>query len=80
MWRPALGEQIDGHQPPAVPPEEITIMSLYGDFEFVRAETDYRLERGRVAPWIVNRSKAVRRRVPMRRTPAESVRRSRHAA
>jgi hypothetical protein len=55
-------------------------MSLYGDFEFVRAENDYRLERGRVAPWIVSRSKAVRRRVPMRRTPAESVRRSRHAA
>jgi hypothetical protein len=61
-------------------PRRSPIMSLYGDFEFIRAETDYRLERGRVAPWIVNRSKAVRRRVPMRRTPAESVRRSRHAA
>ncbi len=55
-------------------------MSLYGDFEFVRAETDYRLERGRIAPWVTARSKAVRRRVPMRRTRAETVRRSRDAA
>jgi hypothetical protein len=63
------------------PFKEITIMSLYGDIEFIRAETDYRLERGRVAPWVAGRSKAVRRRLPMRRTPAESVHTRRgHAA
>jgi hypothetical protein len=61
--------------------KEITIMSLYGDFEFIRAETDHRLERGRVAPWIAGRKKAVRRRMPMRRTHAEAAARSRnHAA
>jgi hypothetical protein len=42
-------------------------MSLYGDFEFVRAETEYRLERGRPSSWIAGRSKAVRRRTPTRR-------------
>lgn len=55
------------------PLKEITIMSLYGDFEFIKAETDYRFERGRIAPWIATRSKAVRRRMPMRRTRAEAV-------
>jgi hypothetical protein len=55
-------------------------MSLYGDFQFIQAETEYRLERGRIAPWIAGRSKAVRRRVPMRRTPAESRRRSQRPA
>ena len=30
-------------------------MSLYGDFEFVKAETEYRLERGRLAPWVAGR-------------------------
>jgi len=55
-------------------------MSLYGDFEFIRAETDYRLERGRIAPWTAGRKKAVRRRMPMRRTPAESARRARNDA
>jgi hypothetical protein len=58
--------------------KEITAMSLYGDYEFIRAETDYRLERGRVAPWVAGRKKAVRRRMPMRRTPAESARRVRN--
>jgi len=48
-------------------------MSLYGDFQFVKAETEYRLERGRIAPWYQGRTKALRRRVPMRRTAAESV-------
>lgn len=71
MWAPALGAQIEHHQPQE-PFKEITTMSLYGDFEFVRAESEYRLERGRIAPWIASRSKAVRRRTPMRRTPAES--------
>ena len=55
-------------------------MSLYGDYEFVRAETDYRLERGRIAPWVAGRKKAVRRRMPMRRTFAESARRRRDDA
>jgi hypothetical protein len=63
------------------PLKEIAIMSLYGDYEFIRAETDYRFERGRIAPWVTGRTKAVRRRLPMRRTPAESVRTRRdHAA
>jgi hypothetical protein len=44
------------------------IMSLYGDFEFVRAETEYRLERGRPAGWISGRAKNVLRRTPTRRT------------
>lgn len=51
-------------------------MSLYGDFEFVRAESEYRLERGRVAPWLRSGSRVVRRRMPMgRRTSAAAVRR-----
>lgn len=55
-------------------------MSLYGDFEFVRAETEYRLERGRVAPWLRSGSRAVRRRMPMgRRTGAQTTRRTRAA-
>ena len=47
-------------------------MSHYGDFEFVRAETEYRLERGRPAGWIKGRSKSVVRRVTTRR-PADAV-------
>jgi hypothetical protein len=43
-------------------------MSLYGDFEFVRAETEYRLERGRPAGWIKGRGKSALRRVATRRT------------
>jgi len=43
-------------------------MSLYGDFELVRAETEYRLERGRPSGWIAGRSKAARRREPTRRS------------
>lgn len=42
-------------------------MSHYGDFEFVRAETEYRLERGRPSGWVKDRSKSVLRRVPTRR-------------
>jgi len=42
-------------------------MSLYGDFEFIKAETEYRLDRGRPAGWIAGRSRAVRRRIPTRR-------------
>ena len=56
-------------------------MSLYGDFQFVQAETEYRFERGRVAPWVQGRPKGLRRRMPMRRTAAESIGpRRRHAA
>lgn len=56
-------------------------MSLYGDFEFIKAETEYRLEKGRVAPWVAAPARAVRRRMPMRRNPAETVRRRQdHAA
>lgn len=40
-------------------------MSLYGEQEFVRAETEARLERGRLAPWVAVRPRAVRRRMPM---------------
>lgn len=47
-------------------------MSLYGDFEFVRAETEYRLERGRPTGWIQGRAKSARRRVATRRA-ADSV-------
>jgi len=46
-------------------------MSSYGDFEFVRAETEYRLERGRPAGWFKRRGRSVRRRVPDR--PASEV-------
>jgi len=56
-------------------------MSLYGDFQFVKAETEYRFEKGRIAPWTEGRTKALRRRLPMRRTAAESVgARRNHAA
>ena len=80
MCGPALAEHIDPHQQ-ETQIEEITIMSLYGDFEFIKAETEYRLERGRLAPWVAGRKKAVRRRVPMWRTAAESVStRRNHAA
>jgi hypothetical protein len=70
MCGPALAEQIHGcqQQHPAVPAKEITTMSNYGDFEFVRAETEYRLERGRPSGWIKGRSKSVLRRVPTRRS------------
>jgi hypothetical protein len=74
MWRPALGGQIDRHQQKTT--EEITIMSQYGDFEYIKAETDYRIERARTAPWIDGGVKAVRRRVSLRRNTAESRRRS----
>jgi hypothetical protein len=63
---PALAEQINPHQQHST--EEITIMSLYGDFEFVKAETEYRLERGRPSGWIAGRTRGVRRRMPTRRT------------
>ena len=43
-------------------------MSLYGDFEFVKAETEYRLERGRPSGWIAGRARGVRRRNATRRT------------
>lgn len=43
-------------------------MSLYGDFEFVRAETEYRLERGRPSGWIADHARGVRRRKPTRRS------------
>lgn len=43
-------------------------MSLYGDFEFIRAETEYRLERGRPSGWIQGRAKSVRRRAATRRS------------
>jgi hypothetical protein len=80
MWPPALDEQIRPHQQePLI--EEITIMSLYGDTQFIQAETDYRFERGRTAPWVAGRVKSIRHRMPMRRTAAESlVPRHRHAA
>jgi hypothetical protein len=56
-------------------------MSIYGDIQFIQAETEYRLERGRTAPWVLGRAKALRRRMPMFRTPAESVGpRHKHAA
>ncbi len=42
-------------------------MSLYGDFEFIKAETEYRLDRGRPAGWIAGRTRGVRRRIPTRR-------------
>jgi hypothetical protein len=42
-------------------------MSNYGDFEFARAETAYRIERNRTAPWIADTARAVRRRVTRRR-------------
>jgi len=71
MWRPALAEQIGHHQQQAAPhrglTEEITTMSHYGDFEFVRAETEYRLERGRPAGWIASRGRGALRRRPTRR-------------
>jgi hypothetical protein len=61
--------------------EEIPTMSIYGDIQFIQAETEYRLERGRTAPWVLGRAKALRRRMPMFRTPAESVGpRHKHAA
>lgn len=47
-------------------------MSNYADFEFIRAETQYRLDRGRPAGWIKGRSTSVLRRVSTRRT-ADSV-------
>ena len=43
------------------------IMSLYGDFEFIKAETEYRLDRGRPAGWIASRARGVRRRSASRR-------------
>ncbi len=56
-------------------------MSLYGDTQFIQAETDYRFERGRTAPWVAGRVRSIRHRMPMRRTAAESlVPRHRHAA
>ena len=56
-------------------------MSFYGDFQFIQAETEARLERGRTAPWVATRAKAIRRRMPMRRTHAESIGpRHKHAA
>jgi len=56
-------------------------MSLYGDIQFVQAETEYRLERGRTAPWVAGRAKSIRHRMPMRRTAAESIApRRKHAA
>jgi len=42
-------------------------MSLYGDFEFIKAETEYRLDRGRPAGWIASRARGVRRRTASRR-------------
>ena len=48
-------------------------MSLYGDIQFVQAETEYRFERGRTAPWTAGRAKSIRRLMPMRRTAAESI-------
>lgn len=56
-------------------------MSFYGDPQFIKAETEYRLERGRNAPWVLGRAKALRRRMPMFRSPAESIGpRHKHAA
>ena len=48
-------------------------MSLYADIQFIQAETEARLERGRTAPWIVGRAKTVRRRMPMRRHASETI-------
>ena len=48
-------------------------MSLYGDIQFVQAETEHRFERGRTAPWVAGRAKTIRRLMPMRRTAAESI-------
>ena len=55
-------------------------MSLYGDFEFVRAETAYRLERSRTTPFVADGIRAVRRRVIRRRTPDSQAPRTGHAA
>jgi hypothetical protein len=55
-------------------------MSNYGDFDFVRAETAYRLERGRTAPYVADGVRALRRRVVRRRTPDAQVPRNGHAA
>ena len=80
MWAPALDEQIDPYQQESLI-EEITIMSLYGDTQFIQAETAYRFEQGRTSPWLAGRAKSIRHRMPMRRTPAEViVPRHRHAA
>jgi hypothetical protein len=80
MCGPALAEQIHPHQQAPLT-EEITTMSFYGDPQFIKAETQYKLERGRNAPWVVGRAKALRRRMPMFRTPAESIGpRHKHAA
>jgi hypothetical protein len=80
MWRPALAAQIHPHQQ-APPTEEITTMSVYGDIQFIQAETEARFERGRTAPWIAGRAKTVRRRLPMRRHAAETIdTRQSHAA
>lgn len=43
-------------------------MSHYGDFELIRAETEYRLERGRPSGWIAGRSKTPLRRKATRRS------------
>ena len=48
-------------------------MSLYGDIQFIKAETEYKLEHGRTAPWVEGPTKALRRRLPMFRSPAESI-------
>jgi hypothetical protein len=48
-------------------------MSLYGDIQFIQAETEARFERGRTAPWVADRAKVVRRRLPMRRHAAETI-------
>jgi hypothetical protein len=72
MWGPALAAQIHPHQQ-AAPTEEITTMSLYADIQFIQAETEARLERGRTAPWIAGRAKTVRRRMPMRRHASETI-------
>jgi len=55
-------------------------MSNYGDYEFVRAETAYRLERNRTAPWVADSSKALRRRIVRRRTTDSQGPRTGHAA
>jgi hypothetical protein len=47
-------------------------MSLYGDIQFIQAETEARFERGRTAPWVAGRAKA-RRRFAMRRHAAETI-------
>ena len=57
-------------------------MSLYGDFEFIKAETEYRLERGRHRPLGCRpQARPYAAGSPMRRTAAESVStRRNHAA